>query len=177
MLNQISLLGTGDGLALGNMLYLLVAFAFLMVLVKKFAWGPVTQMMDERAKRVAHDLDSAEEARIEAQALQQERQAALVAARNDANRIIADAKAAGTAQMEQIVAEAQTKAQDVQTQAAAQIAQDRQEALNAAKNDVAELSITIAQKMMQKELDIQEQKALIDAYIDGLGAQANGKQQ
>lgn len=177
MLNQFSLLGTGDGLALGNMLFLLVAFAFLMVLVKIFAWGPVTQMMDERAKRVAHDLDSAEEARIEAQALQQERQAALVAARNDANRIIADAKAAGIAQMEQIVADAQAKAQVVQEQAATQIAQDRQEALNTAKNDVAELSITIAQKMMQKELDIQEQKALIDAYIDGLGAQANGKQQ
>jgi len=177
MMNQFILLGAGDGLALGNMLYLLVAFAFLMYLVKKYAWGPVTKMMDERSQRVAHDLDSAEEARIKAQALQQERQEALLAARTDANRIISDAKTAGTSQMEQIVAEAQTKAQFVQNQATAQIEQDRQDALNTAKNDVAELSITIAQKIMQKELDVQEQKALIDAYIDGLGAQTNGKQQ
>ena len=41
--------------------------------------------------------------------------------------------------------------------------------MTSAKNDVADLSVTIAQKIIQKELKLDDQKALIDAYIDGLG--------
>ncbi|WP_307994626.1 F0F1 ATP synthase subunit B [Weissella viridescens] len=169
MLNQVFFAGASDGLALGNMLFLLIAFVILMLLLKKFAWGPVVKMMDERANKVAHDLDSAEDARQQAEKLSKERQEQLTAARTDANKIVADAKKSADAQGKQIVADAQTNAQTLKDRAATQIEQDRSEAMTSAKNDVADLSVTIAQKIIQKELKLDDQKALIDAYIDGLG--------
>ncbi|GEA94772.1 ATP synthase subunit b [Weissella viridescens] len=169
MLNQVFFAGASDGLALGNMLFLLIAFVILMLLLKKFAWGPVVKMMDDRANKVAHDLDSAEDARQQAEKLSKERQEQLTAARTDANKIVADAKKSADAQGKKIVADAQTKAQTLKDRAATQIEQDRSEAMTSAKNDVADLSVTIAQKIIQKELKLDDQKALIDAYIDGLG--------
>ncbi|WP_270621985.1 F0F1 ATP synthase subunit B [Weissella viridescens] len=169
MLNQVFFAGASDGLALGNMLFLLIAFVILMLLLKKFAWGPVVKMMDDRANKVAHDLDSAEDARQQAEKLSKERQEQLTVARTDANKIVADAKKSADAQGKQIVADAQTNAQTLKDRAATQIEQDRSEAMTSAKNDVADLSVTIAQKIIQKELKLDDQKALIDAYIDGLG--------
>ena len=51
------------------------------------------------------------------------------------------------------------------------IEQQRQEAMSGIKNDVAELSIEIASKIIQKELNAEDQKALVDSYIEGLGKQ------
>lgn len=169
MLNQVFIAGASDGLALGNMLFLLIAFAILMLLLKKYAWGPVVKMMDDRANKVAHDLNSAEDARQSAETLQQERQAQLTSARTDANTIVTDAKNAANQKSQKIVSDAQTTAQAMQDRAAAQIEQDCDQAMLSAKDDVAELSVTIAQKIIQKELKLDDQKALIDAYIDGLG--------
>lgn len=169
MLNQVFIAGASDGLALGNMLFLLIAFAILMLLLKKYAWGPVVKMMDDRANKVAHDLNSAEDARQSSETLQQERQAQLTSARTDANTIVTDAKNAANQKSQKIVSDAQTTAQAMQDRAAAQIEQDRDQAMLSAKDDVAELSVTIAQKIIQKELKLDDQKALIDAYIDGLG--------
>ena len=93
----------------------------------------------------------------------------MTAARTDANKIVADAKKLADAQGKQIVADAQKIAQTLKDRAATEIEQDRLEAMTSAKNDVADLSVTIAQKIIQKELKLDDQKALIDAYIDGLG--------
>jgi len=169
MINQIILAGASDGLALGNMLFVLLAFVVLMLLLKKFAWGPVVKMMENRAEKVAHDLDSAQEAREQAQADAAERAAQLQAARAEANSIIADAKTVAGKQRDQIIADAKTAAVATHEQAAVQIEQERTEAMATVKRDVADLSVMIAQKIIQKELKLDEQKALIDAYIDGLG--------
>jgi len=169
MINQIILAGASDGLALGNMLFVLLAFVVLMLLLKKFAWGPVVKMMENRAEKVAHDLDSAQEAREQAQADAAERAAQLQAARAEANSIIADAKTVAGKQRDQIIADAKTAAVATHEQATVQIEQERTEAMATVKRDVADLSVMIAQKIIQKELKLDEQKALIDAYIDGLG--------
>ncbi|MFL4499131.1 MULTISPECIES: F0F1 ATP synthase subunit B [Weissella] len=169
MINQIVLAGASEGLALGNMLFVLVAFLVLMLLIKKFAWGPVVKMMESRAEKVSRDLDSAEEARKQAEADAAERSAQLQTARTEANGIITDAKTAAGKQRDQIVADAHAAAQATKDQASAQIEQERAEAMAGVKNDVAELSVSIAQKIIQKELKLDDQKALIDAYIEGLG--------
>lgn len=169
MINQIVLAGASEGLALGNMLFVLVAFLVLMLLIKRFAWGPVVKMMESRAEKVSRDLDSAEEARKQAEADAAERSAQLQTARTEANGIITDAKIAAGKQRDQIVADAHAAAQATKDQASAQIEQERAEAMAGVKNDVAELSVSIAQKIIQKELKLDDQKALIDAYIEGLG--------
>ncbi|KRN32278.1 F0F1 ATP synthase subunit B [Weissella halotolerans] len=169
MLDQFILAGASEGLALGNLLFVLVAFLLLMLLLKKFAWGPVTKMMDDRAQKVANDLDTAQTQREQAEQLATARKEQLAAARQQANQIVSDAKDAGKKQGAQLIADAQADSKALKERTAAQIEQDRNEAMTLVKNDVADLSVTIAQKIIQKELNLSDQKALIDAYIDGLG--------
>lgn len=169
MFNNVILAAASEQLALGNMLFLLIAMLILLLLLKKFAWAPISKMMQDRADKIANDLDTAEDARVQAEELATKRQDQLQAARTDANTIIADAKTAAGKQRDQIVADAQDSASAMKLTASAQIEQERAEAMAGVKNEVAELSVTIAQKIIQKELKLDDQKALIDAYIDGLG--------
>src|SRR5699024_8928105 len=150
-----------------NMLFVLVAFLILMLLINKYAWGPVVKMMEKRAEKVAHDLDTAEEARQQAEEMASKRSTQLQSARTEANGIVADAKAAAGKQRDQIVADAQADAQATKEQASAQIAQERSEAMAGVKGEVADLSIAIAHTIMQKELMLHYQPALIDAYVEG----------
>lgn len=169
MFNHVILAGASEQLALGNMLFLLIAMLVLLLLLKKFAWAPVVKMMQDRADKIAHDLDSAEDARQNAQKLAAERQEQLQAARTDANAIIADAQKNAGLQRDQIVADANESVRAMKETASAQIEHERVEAMAGVKNDVAELSVTIAQKIIQKELKLEDHKALIDAYVEGLG--------
>lgn len=160
----------GTSLYVGDMLFFILSFVILMILIKHFAWGPVTKMMQDRADKVANDIDSAETARQEAEKLAGERREALQSSRQEASTIVTDAKAVGNKQRDAIVSDAQASAAALKQSATAEIEQERQDALAGVQNDVADLSVQIAAKIIQKELKIEDQKALIDSYIEGLGA-------
>ncbi|WP_390409806.1 F0F1 ATP synthase subunit B [Lacticaseibacillus jixiensis] len=159
--------------SLGDMLFLLVTFICLIALVAKFAWKPVTKMMSERATKINNDLDYAENARTEAQALAEKRQAELKNSQADAVKIVSTAKENGEKQRQSIVDAANQEVTTLKQNAQQDIAQQRKDALNSAKDDVAELSLAIASKIIGKELDADDQQSLIDSYIKGLG-DANG---
>ncbi|WP_462270283.1 F0F1 ATP synthase subunit B [Ligilactobacillus agilis] len=160
-----------EGFAWGDFLYYLVLFIILMALIKKFAWGPATEMMEKRATKIATDIDAAEESRKKAENLAQKREEALQASRTEASEIINRAKQNGEQQKATIVSAAHDEVVTMKANAKKDIQQERQEALASVKNDVAELSIEIASKIIQKELSAADQKALVDSYIEGLGKQ------
>lgn len=80
-------------LELGDTLYYLLIFAALLLLVKHFAWGPVTKMMEERRQKVISDLDQAESDRKKAELLANQREAALKDSKQEATQILSTAKA------------------------------------------------------------------------------------
>ncbi|GEN95683.1 F0F1 ATP synthase subunit B [Pediococcus ethanolidurans] len=164
-------LGTTNSLYLGDMLFFALVFVLLMWAIKVVAWGPVTKMMKERADRISNDIDSAEKSRQDAEKLAQKREEALKNSHAEASTIVSNAKDNGAKQREQIVASAQQEAQSLKQNAQKDIEQERKDALKGAQNDVASLSIEIASKIIQKELNAQDQKQLIDSYIEGLGKQ------
>ena len=96
------------------------------------------------------------------------RQAELQSSRQEAAEIVSNAKKSGETQRAQIVETAQKDAQALKQQAQKDAEQARRDALNSAKDDVANLSIEIASKLIQKELKADDQKELIDSYIEGL---------
>ena len=170
-MNSTLILGAAEGFAWGDLLYYLVIFVILLALVKKFAWGPVTEMMEKRATKIATDIDAAEDSRKKAEELAKEREQALMSSRTEASEIINRAKQNGEQQKATIVNEAHDEVATMNANAKKDIQQERQEALAGVKNDVAELSIEIASKIIQKELSAADQKALVDSYIEGLGKQ------
>ncbi|WP_288638482.1 F0F1 ATP synthase subunit B [uncultured Lentilactobacillus sp.] len=161
----------GAQLYVGDMLFVMLTFLVLMWLIKLVAWKPVTKMMQDRSDKIVNDIDSAKESRTKAAELAQKRQAELDKARDDANGIINNAKQTGQRQREQIVEDARNEASNLKSSAEKDIEQQRQEALANSRKDVASLSIEIASKIISKELNEDDQKGLVDSYIEGLGKQ------
>ncbi|KRL96512.1 ATP synthase subunit b [Limosilactobacillus equigenerosi DSM 18793 = JCM 14505] len=128
----------------------------------------MTDMMQKRADKIANDIDTAEESRQLAEKLAAQRQEELNGSKAEAAQIVEEAKKSGESQRAQIVATAQADAQTMKEQARQDAEQARENALRGAKDDVANLSIEIATKLVQKQLNAEDQQALIDSYIEGL---------
>lgn len=170
-MNSALLSAAEGGVQWGDFLFYLVTFIILIALIKHFAWGPVTEMMEKRAEKIANDIDSAEDARKKAEELAAKRESALKDSHVEASKIIDRAKQNGEQQKASIVSAAQAEVDTLKQNAKKDIAQEREEALANVKNDVAALSVEIASKIIQKELDAKDQEALVDSYIEGLGKQ------
>lgn len=153
---------------LGNTLWYIIVFAILLVLVKHYAWGPVSEMMEKRRQKVINDLDSAADNRKKAEILANEREAALKNSRQEATQILSDAKANAQKASSQIVAEANDDAASIHEKAKTDAAQAKAEALDEARAQVADISVTIAEKVIAKNLSADDQKDLVDQFIKGL---------
>ena len=151
--------------------FILVAGSFLLLifLVKKYAWGNITSVLDERAEKISSDIDGAEEARKKAEVLASKREAELAGSRTEAKTIIENAKETAEKSKADILAEAKLEAGRLKEKANQEIAQNKAEALQSVKGDVADLTISLAGKIISQNLDGQTHKELIDQYIDQLG--------
>ena len=154
---------------IGDFILIAGSFLLLIFLVKKYAWGNITSVLDERAEKISSDIDGAEEARKKAEELASKREAELAGSRTEAKTIIENAKETAEKSRADILAEAKLEAGRLKEKANQEIAQNKAEALQSVKGDVADLTISLAEKILSKNLDSQAHKELIDQYIDQLG--------
>ena len=154
---------------IGDFILITGSFLLLIFLVKKYAWGNITSVLDERAEKISSDIDGAEEARKKAEELASKREAELAGSRTEAKTIIENAKGTAEKSRADILAEAKLEAGRLKEKANQEIAQNKAEALQSVKGDVADLTISLAGKIISKNLDSQGHKELIDQYIDQLG--------
>ena len=154
---------------IGDFIVIAGSFLLLIFLVKKYAWGNITSVLDERAEKISSDIDGAEEARKKAEELASKREAELAGSRTEAKTIIENAKETAEKSKADILAEAKLEAGRLKEKANQEIAQNKAEALQSVKGDVADLTISLAGKIISQNLDGQTHKELIDQYIDQLG--------
>lgn len=157
------------GELIGNFVLITGSFILLLVLIKKFAWSNITGIFEERAEKIASDIDRAEEARQKAEVLAQKREDELAGSRKEAKTIIENAKETAEQSKANILADAKLEARHLKEKANQEIAQNKVEALQSVKGEVADLTISLAGKIISQNLDSHAHKALIDQYIDQLG--------
>lgn len=157
------------GELIGNFILITGSFILLLVLIKKFAWSNITGIFEERAEKIASDIDRAEEARQNAEVLAQKREDELAGSRKEAKTIIENAKETAEQSKANILADAKLEAGHLKEKANQEIAQNKVEALQSVKGEVADLTISLAGKIISQNLDSHAHKALIDQYIDQLG--------
>ena len=157
------------GELIGNFVLITGSFILLLVLIKKFAWSNITGIFEERAEKIASDIDRAEEARQKAEVLAQKREDELAGSRKEAKTIIENAKETAEQSKANILADAKLEAGHLKEKANQEIAQNKVEALQSVKGEVADLTISLAGKIISQNLDSHAHKALIDRYIDQLG--------
>ncbi|MEY8445051.1 F0F1 ATP synthase subunit B [Enterococcus ratti] len=169
MLNQLAIAEVGNPM-IGNIIVVSGSFLILMFLLKHFAWGPISDILKKREDKIANDLDSAEQSRINSAKMEKEREQQLLASRSDAADIIKNAKESGELSRQNILKDTQEEVARLKSKAQADIMLERESALNSVKDDVADLSLQIAAKILNKELSPAMHESLINQYIEGLGS-------
>ena len=157
------------GEIIGNFILIAGSFLLLVFLVKKFAWGNIVGILDQRAQKISEDIDSAEAARKKAEDLAQKREEALAGSREEAAAIVETAKETAEKNKASILADTTEEVSRLKQKANQEIAQSKADALKSIKGDVADLSIDLASKIIGQTLDKEAQSQLIDNYIDKLG--------
>ena len=157
------------GELIGNFILIAGSFILLLVLIKKFAWSNITGIFEERAEKIASDIDRAEEARQKAEVLAQKREDELAGSRKEAKTIIENAKETAEKSKASILADAKLEAGRLKEKANQENAQNKGESSQSVKGEVADLTISLAGKIISQNLDGHAHKELIDQYIDQLG--------
>lgn len=162
-------LGAGGGLTLGDSLVQLTVFLLLLWLLRKFAWDKLMDMMKKRENHISSEIDAAENSNREAKKLLEQQQALLKEARVEAQTLVESAKKIGEDQKNEIIKAAQEEANRVKEDAKKEIEQEKEKAVVALREQVASLSVLIASKVIEKELNEQDQQKLIDDYVKQVG--------
>ncbi|AZB40902.1 ATP synthase F0 subunit B [Bacillus sp. FJAT-42376] len=153
----------------GDILFQLVTFLILLALLRKFAWTPIMNIMKQRADHISNEITAAEQKNLEAGKLIEEQRELLKQARQEAQNLIENAKKIGEQQKEEIVVTARNEAARLKESARKEIAQERDQAVAALRDQVASLSVMIASKVIEKELNEQAQEKLISDYLKEVG--------
>ncbi|CQR46165.1 ATP synthase subunit b precursor [Paraliobacillus sp. PM-2] len=157
------------GFHVGNIFFALLSFAILLVLLKKYAWGPLMNKMEERENYIANELDVAEKNRVDAEKASKEANEQLMQTRQEAQDIIDNAKKAGAKQEQAIIEAAQVAADKIKQSAQEEIKQEKERAIQALQEQVASLSVQIATKVIEKEINAEDQERLISDYMKQIG--------
>jgi F-type H+-transporting ATPase subunit b len=147
---------------IGLVIWMSITFLIVLFLLKKFAWGPILKMIHEREASIEEALKSAERAKVEMQALQADNERIIAEARQERDRMMKEARDMKDA----IVGEAKSKAKEEADKMLAiareTIHNEKMAAITDLKNQVAQLSIDVAEKILKRELAAEsKQKELL----------------
>lgn len=150
-------------------LFVLLNTLAVFFVAKKYLFVPVKDMIDSRQKEIDAMYDEANAAKEQAQALCAEYQEKMAVAQQTSERIVKESVARGQSREEEIIRQANTEASAILDKAAADIAQEKKKAINDAKNEISEIAMAIAEKVVGRELNTEDQEKLVDAFIESLG--------
>ena len=142
------------------------AFLILFVVMVKKGFPAVKAAMDARADKIRDDLDAAEKAKTDAQSVHADYEARLADAKNEASRLIDEARGAADQVRADLVAKADADISDMKSRAASEIEASRQQAIADLRAEVAGIALGAAEKVVQSSLDDDAQRRLVDQYID-----------
>ena len=143
-----------------------LAFVVLLGAMWKFGVPAVKNMEKAREDRIRGDLESAEKAKLDAEAEKAQYLAQIADAKNEAGRLIEEARQSAETVRADLIARAETEANDIRARAQADIANQRNQAMAQLRTDVASLSIDLAGRIVERNLDSDTNRQLVDSFID-----------
>ena len=147
----------------------IIAFAIVFFFVWKWAIPALNKTLEARQAAIAAELESAEKAKLEAESLLADYRAQVAGANEEAAQKVADGRDAGEAVKADIIARAETEAEQIKARANEEIAAERDRIEGEVRRQVADLSLDVAEKVVGSSIDADAQRQLVDRYIDDLG--------
>ena len=142
----------------GLFFWQLLIFVGLIFLLKKYAWKPILDTVNERETSIKEALNAADAARKEIETLKEDNQKVLKEARAEREALLKDARKVSTEMVDQAKKQAKIETEKILTQAQEAIENEKRAAINVLKNQVAGIAMDIAEKVVEKELDDKDQQ-------------------
>jgi F-type H+-transporting ATPase subunit b len=152
----------------GLMIWTLIAFAITFFVLRRFAFGPIQRVIDERRERIRLSIEEADRARNEARNLLDEHRKLIGRAKADAEEILAEARRVADAQRDRVREETEADRQRRLDETRRQIDAETQRALEQIRAEVAELALVATSKVAGKVLDRDDHRRLIEDAIGDL---------
>jgi len=138
-------------------------------LIKKFLLGPIRKVIEERKKLATAELDKARESNEQALAMKEEYEKSIADAKTEANEILSTANKTAEVRAEEILRQANDEAVAMKSKAAADIEQEKKTAINEIKNEIGSMAMDIAGKVIEREVNEEDHKKLVNEFIDNVG--------
>jgi F-type H+-transporting ATPase subunit b len=152
----------------GLTLWAAITFLVLLVVLSKFAWGPIVKMLDERAKTIHEAIESAKKERAEAERMLAEQKDALARASREAAELAKKNQIEVEALRQDLTAKAKKEADELVASARRLIVEEKTKAIAELRSQVADLAIECAAKLVKASLDEKAQRQLVNEYVEQL---------
>lgn len=152
-----------------SIVFAMLGFVILYWLLNKYAFGPLFGIMEKRRELVLGEMKEAEENRKQSEQFIQEQREELDKARKEAYEIIEQSRAMSARQADEILEQARAEANRLKEDAIKEIDKERKQAVAELRNQVSAMSVMIASKIIEKQLDEKTEKDLIERYLNKVG--------
>ena len=153
----------------GLFMWTIVTFLIVLFILKWKAWGPLMSALDKREEDIKNALLEADRAKENAEKASQDYEELIKKAHSESQQIISNSKTAGEKVKNEIESAAKEKAEEMIEKAKIQIESESQKAIQEIKSLVVDLSIEAAGKILEKNLDSEDNRKLVDQTLDSMG--------
>lgn len=157
------------GFEFPKFIWQLVNFLILLWILKKFAYKPILNMLDERKKSIEDAINNAETAKNEAEKLRKEYETRLAEAKQEAQDVIAKATKFGEEMKKEMMASAQEEAAKAIQKAQEEIGREKEQAIAALRDEVAVLAVMAAGKIIGKTITVEDHEKLVKEFVTEVG--------
>ncbi|NTW48273.1 MAG: F0F1 ATP synthase subunit B [Chlorobiales bacterium] len=157
----------------GLIFWTAVTFFLLLFLLKKMAWKPILTALDERQKGIQSAIDRAEKAKADAEVVLAKNKVALEKAEAESERIIKEGREYAEKVRNEIVEKANAESRKMIEAAKAEIEMETQRALASLREEVADLAVKGAEKIIRQNLDAQKHKAVVASMLEDIKSLKN----
>ncbi|MNI14815.1 ATP synthase subunit b [compost metagenome] len=152
-----------------SFVFAIIAFVILYLLLNKYAFGPLFGIMEERKRMITDQIQSTEQNRLQSEKFLAEQKQAMQDVRKEASEIIEQARTISSKQGDEIIQQAKDEAVRLKDGAVKDIENEKNKAITALRSEVSAMSVKIASKIIEKQIDEKSQEQLVESYLKEVG--------
>ena len=145
-----------------------VSFGILLWVLYKFAFPPILEALETRERKIRDSIEQAEQNRVTAEQRLAEYEAKLNGAAQEAEAIVADAKAKAQRLLEENEQRLRTESERIQTETAREIERERRKALQDIRTEAADLALTVAERVLERSLSDDDHRRLAQQAVQAV---------
>ncbi len=158
----------------GLIIWTIVIFVAVLLVLWKFAWGPILSAVATREKRIQDALDEAQARQAEAEKLLQEHRKQLAEARKEGQAILAESREDAQRLRKELEGKAREEGEALLARARAEIEREKDAAVDALRREAVDIALAAASKLLHEKLDGEQDRKLVMEYVDGLSTRSSG---